>query len=275
MSRNEWSTEKLISRLLNNKSEKTYWNNIRVLRSRPTIEVLNKSIELTHHSDAKARRIGIDVLAQLGISPRPFYDQSNKCFFELLNIENNPKVLMSLFYAIGHNNEKLSNIQIEKLCEFVDSPNELVIEGLVHALLGIDKPKAIDALIKLSTHKLSHIRDWATFGLGSLVERDNKKIRVALWNRVNDKHNDTKAEAILGLALRNDSGIIDIIHREVLSEEYDTMLLEAIIAINGIDLLPVLEHHLAKLRNNQDINADWLSGLENCIMELRTKASNE
>ena len=111
----------------------------------------NKSIELTTSKDPKARKIGIDVLAQLGTTPRPFYRESNKRFFELLKIEKAPLVLMCLFYAIGHNKEHLSKTQIDKLCEFGNTNNGLIKEGLVNSLLSVDNPRAIDTLIKLSS----------------------------------------------------------------------------------------------------------------------------
>lgn len=204
MHRNDWTDEKLFFRLINNKSDKTYWDNVSALRRRPTKSVFDKCIQLTHSKNEKERTVGIDVLAQLGLTPRPFYAATNKRFFELLKIEKEPKVLMSLLYAIGHNNDNLSKSQIEALCELENSDNNLIKEGLVYALLGIDDPRAIDVLIKYSSDKLSHIRNWATFGLGSQITRNNKKIRDALWNRINDKHKETRDEAIAGLALRND-----------------------------------------------------------------------
>lgn len=38
MNRKSWTDEKLISRLIDNKTEKTRWHNISVLRSRPSQE---------------------------------------------------------------------------------------------------------------------------------------------------------------------------------------------------------------------------------------------
>ncbi|MBL7691846.1 MAG: hypothetical protein JNM41_09640 [Flavipsychrobacter sp.] len=268
MGRQEWTEEKLFFRLLNNKSDSTYWDNIRVLRRRPTTHVFEKCILLTHSKDKKARKVGIDVLAQLGETPRPFYTATNKRFFELLNTEKDPEVLMALLYAIGHNNDSLTRPQIDKLCEFEYSDNALIREGLVNALLGVDNTRAIDTLIKLSTDKLNHIRDWATFGLGSQVERDNWKIREALWNRVSDKHKDTKAEAIVGLALRKDDRVKEIILRELLSGDHGTLLFEAIIAVEGKEFLPILKRQLRNEVAGKEGDRDWIDRLKNCIAEL-------
>jgi hypothetical protein len=229
---------------------------------------------LTKSKDPKIRNIGIDILAQMGVTPRPFLKQTLKLYFDLLNIESDPEVLMSLLYAIGHNNDKLNKTQIEKLCTFSDNDNNWVKEGLVSSLLGVDNLNAIDTLIKLSTDKISHIRNWATFGIGTQIERDNKNIKEALWNRINDKHQETKLEAIVGLAKRKDSRVNEIIKRELLDGEYGTLLFDAIIEIGDKQFLPLLRQNLKAIKEDTTINPEWKKDLKNCINEL-TKLTNE
>jgi HEAT repeat protein len=271
MGRKEWSCEKIFFRLLNNKSEKTYWENINVLRRRPIREVFERCIGLIKSEDAKKKMIAIDILAQLGRNPRPFFKESIKYFFELLAKENDPKVIMKLLYAIGHNNETLNRKQIDKLCELKDTDNNLVKEGLVFSLLGINNPKTIDILIDFSSDKISFIRDWATFGLGSTITTNTKKIRDALWNNVNDKYQETKLEAIVGLALRKDIRVNEIIKQEIHNGEYGTLLFKAIIEIGGKDLLPTLKQQYENDRKNKDINSEWINDLKNCIEQLEKK----
>ena len=213
MSRKSWTDEKLFFRLVNNKSDKTYWDNIQELRSRANSNVFNTCVKLVKSSNPKERIIGIDILAQLGLTPRPFFKESKKLFFDILGKEKNLKALLSVLYAIGHNNEKLKTDEIAILVSFKDNADEGVREGLVSALLSVDHKLAIDTLINLTTDKISHIRDWATFGIGTQIERDNKLIREALWLRVDDKHQDTRFEAIVGLAKRKDHRIKEIIKR--------------------------------------------------------------
>ena len=269
MSRKNWTDEKIISRLINNKTDKSRWENIRTLRQRPSEELFLKSVELTKSDNTKIRKIGVDILAQLGLSPRPFLKETLKVYFELLEIETDPDVLMSLLYSIGHNNDELDKEQIDKICSFIDNENSWVKEGLVYALLGIDNLTAIETLIKLSSDKLSHIRNWATFGLGSQIERNNKKnIREALWNRVNDKHQETKLEAIVGLAKRKDNRVNEVIKREIIDGEYGTLLFEAILEIKDNEFLPLLKENLKSIKNDKNINPEWKKDLKNCINEL-------
>ena len=274
MSRTDWTDEKLISRLINNKSDRSHWDNIHVLRKRPSQGLFLKCVELTQSKDQKIRRIGIDILAQFGLPQRLFLKQTLELYFDLLNIETEPKVLRSLLYAIGYNNNKLNKGQIEKLCTFSDNDNELVKEGLVFSLISIDNKKAIETLIKLTKDKLSHIRNWATFGIGTQIGRDDKNIREALWHRINDKHQETKLEAVVGLAKLKDSRIIEIIKRELMDGEHGTLLFEAIIETGDKRFLPLLRKNLKSIKEDTNINPQWKTDLETCIDEL-TKLTNE
>ncbi len=273
MSRKNWTDDKLLSRLCNNKSDKSRWDNISVLRKRPNEDLFLKCVELTKSKEPKLRSIGIDILAQFGLTPRPFLKDTLIIYFELLDIETEPDVLMSILYSIGHNNDKLRNEQIEKICSFQNNDNSLVKEGLVSALGFIDNTQAIQVLLKLTEDKLSHIRDWATFYIGQ-GGRNNKKIREALWNRVNDKHQETKLEAIVGLAKRKDFRVNEIIKRELLNGEYGTLLFEAIIETNDKQYLPLLRQNLKSIKGDITINPEWIKDLKKCIKEL-TKLTNE
>ena len=273
MNRKNWPDEKLFFRLLNNKSDKTYWDNISELRSRPTDEVFKKSLELTKSKKPNERIIGIDILAQLGVTPRPFYKQTIKRFFELLKAESNKKVLGSLLYAIGHNNDSLNKSQITLLSSYKNHKDNWVKEGLVFAIIGLDNPHAIDTSIILSNDKVAAIRNWATFGLGTLIERDNKAIRNALWERTKDMHQETKLEAIVGLAKRKDLRVIEIIKQELIKGKYGTLIFEAIEELNDKQFLPLLQQNLKTAKLDKEINPEWLKDLEDCIKKIKKNAN--
>lgn len=268
MSRNNWTDDKLLSRLTENKTDKSRWDSISVLRKRPSDELFAKCVALTQSTNPKIRIIGIDVLAQFGLPPRPFLNETLKLYFELLEVETDRDVLAALMHSIGHCNEGLNKEQIEKICSYAYSDDTSVRKGLVFALLGVDNLTAIETLIKLSSDKLSQVRSWATFGLGTLINRNSKGIREALWKRVSDKHQETKYEAMVGLAKRKDKRINDFIRQEMIGGAFGSLLFEAILETKDKKFLPLLNQHLTAIHDQEGINPAWEQDLRDCIDEL-------
>ena len=143
----------------------------------------------------------------------------------------------------------------------------MVKEGLVSALGFIDNLLVIEVLINLSKDESSDIRNWATFYIGQ-GERNNKNIREALWQRINDNHQETKLEAISGLAKRKDKRVKEIITKEIINGEYGTLLFEAIVATQEIEFLPLLKQNLKMIKDKKTINPKWENDLKKCINEL-------
>jgi hypothetical protein len=139
MSRKHWSSDKIFTRLLENKSDKTYWNNIQELHFRATEDVFAKCCELIKSSNQKDKIIGIDVLSQLGLKAegkRPFQIETLHIFFEILETVNSPKVISSVLFGIGHNNyETLTDSQIAFLSTFKNQSEADVRHSLVFSLL--------------------------------------------------------------------------------------------------------------------------------------------
>ncbi len=65
------------------------------------------------------------------------------------------------------------------------------------------------------------VRNWATFGLGSLSEANTKEIRAALWARVDDPHDETRGEALLGLARRKVQEVVPYLVRDLERDNLD------------------------------------------------------
>lgn len=245
-------------RLLKNKSDKNYWTYISELRKRKSKDIFDQSIILIESEIAKERIIGIDILAQFGY-PRLRKKLILKFFFKLLKNEKDEKVLKSLFYGIGHNNENLTNKQIDVICSFKNHKNTEVKYSLVFALLTKEEPKAIETLIELTRDQNPRIRDWATFGIGTQIETDNKIIRETLWKRCNDKDENTKFEAILGLAKRKEENIKEVLKNELQKiDEFNPLISEAIEELNDKEFIFLLEEKIKKNRFLKKINDDYL-----------------
>jgi len=268
MARENWNSEKIFERLVNNKSQKTYWNNISELRKRATEEIYDQAYELAKSEINKNKIIGIDVLAQLGFDPRIGQQKTVELYFELLENGQNDDVLFSLFFGISHNNENLTEKQVLKLTEFKNSKNKDIRYSLVSALSTLENPKAIETLIELSEDKYSSIRNWATFGIGTLSEENNNRILNALWKRTKDKHQETRLEAIVGLANRKQSAVKANIIDEIKGGNYTTLLFDAISELNDKEFTLYLESDLKSAKKDTNANKKWLTELENCLNKL-------
>lgn len=269
MSRKNWTSEKIFTRLLNNKTQKTFWANVGELRKRPNKEVYNQAFKLASSESQKEKIIGIYVLAQLGFNPRFQQSKTVDLYFKLLKKEKSPKVISSILSSISHNNENLNKIQILNLIEYKTHKFADVRFELTLAISCLENENAIKTLIELSNDKDSDIRNWATFGIGRQLEIDTEDIRNALWNRINDSDFETKSEAIAGLADRMDKRIKDVIIYELKNGDYGTLLFESILKLNDKEFLPYLNENLkiAK-KDNDDIKNGWVLALEETINEL-------
>ena len=259
MSRKKWTSEKIFTRLLNNKTQKTFWENIRELRKRPNKEVYNKAFKLANSKIEKEKIIGIYVLAQLGFDPRFQQEKTVDLYFKLLENEKSPKVISAILSSISHNNENLNEKQISKLIEFKTHKFVNVRFQLTLALSCLENENAIKTLIELSNDRDSDTRNWATFGIGTQLENDTEEIRIALWNRVTDKDKITRLEAISGLAKRKDRKIKSILKTELENIDEDgSLILESIELFNDKDFVPLLEKKIMDNKKSKKVNEDWL-----------------
>ncbi len=117
----------------------------------------------------------------------------------------------------------------------------IVRRAVAYGLLRHEAPEAVAVLIELSRDADDEVRDWATFGLGSQVEADTPTVRQALWERVGDEHYDTREEALLGLALRRDTRVLDPLLEVLAGDEVGRLAVEAAEALGDGALLAVLK----------------------------------
>lgn len=253
-----FSNDEIFYRLFTNKSKTNYWKYISELRKRKSTEIYQKVTELTKSKNENEKVIGINVLAQFGY-PRKHKAKTLKTYFNLLKTESSIKIVSSILYGIGHNNETLTDKQIETICNFKSSKSATIRYSLTFALSGIENQTAINTLILLSKDKDSDIRDWATFGIGSQTELDNQEIRQALWERISDSDKDTRDEAIAGLAKRKDPRIKEVLKTELdRADNLSSLTLEAIEELDDKDFIKLIEQKIFKNKAEQIIPEDWL-----------------
>lgn len=206
------SVWELIDIALSEEDEHAAWQPINVLHHRGNRETFVAARELCESDDPRKQTWGIRILATLGIPERCFPDESLSILIPLLERESDNDRIQEIAFALGHLEDARA---VGPLARFKDHPNPDVRYSVVHGLLRREDDLAIRTLIELSVDEDSGVRDWATFGLGTQADADTLAIREALFDRLSDEDEDTRGEALLGLANRRDSRIIEPLLQEL------------------------------------------------------------
>lgn len=225
------------------KDEQALWDIVWILRSRGSYEVLMAATQLCESKNPFSRELGVDILGQLGVPERSYPDECGIVLLKLLETEEDINVLIAIGFALGHLKDSRGVVPLAK---FKNHSCAEVRYGVVFGLLGQEDELAINTLIELSRDENEDVRNWATFGLGEMIETDTQAIRDALFQRlVNEKgQTDTEAEirqeALLGLANRKDYRVIKPLREELSSGFVGRLAVEAAKKIENSSLYPVL-----------------------------------
>ncbi len=248
------TTAELVSVALTETDEETAWDAVRALHWRGGLDVLERAKQLTESKCSRERRLGADLLGQLGVPERTYPDQCRSILRSMLTEVETAEVLRAVLVAVTHQNDIEA---IPLAVGFSTHPDSDVRHGVVLALsihLGHEVPQALETLIQLSNDSCEHVRDWATFALGTLIEIDTKQIRDALADRLSDPDFDTRGEALVGLAQRKDVRVIAALQRELESDCIGCLAIEAAEMIASNELYPLL----VDLRGWWDIDVNLL-----------------
>jgi HEAT repeat protein len=244
--------------LLCSRDDDSYWDIVWTLHRRDTPDMLARAEGLARSTQSAERRLGADILGQLGSPERTFLKQCAAILLEMLEREDDTEVLHAILIALGH--LRLPEA-IEPASRFRAHPDPNVRHGVVVALMGHDISRAVECLIELSRDYDAHNRDWATFALGSQINLDTPTVREALIERVNDVDFDTRSEAIVGLAQRGDRRVVPLLVRELTSDCVGILAVEAALTIAAPELLP----HLLALKAWWDVDPGLLAqAIETC-----------
>jgi HEAT repeat protein len=233
-------THEFIKIALTEPDEGAAWEAVVTLHFRGTKEVFEAARELCFSNCPQQKKLGADILGQLGIPDRTFPQASARLLLNLLEAETDESVLESICIALGHIHDPTAIPALSRLSTH-SSPD--VRYGVVFGLLGFEERLAINTLIKMSIDSNTDVRDWATFGLGTQVDADTPAIRAALFARVFDEDEVTRGEALVGLARRKDPRVIAPLIKELdryMEAEFGGYSLEAAEEIADARLLPVL-----------------------------------
>lgn len=245
------TVEELISEALINTDKDVAWNVVCVLHWRGSHEVLRRAIELCKSQCSQERELGAHILGQLGVPERTFPEECTRILRSMLKSDEEVDVLQAALVGLYHQDDAEA---ISKVVTFSTHSVPEVRHAVVLALSGHEVPLAIQYLISLSKDLEANVRDWATFALGTQLELDTPAIRNALVERLDDPDEDTRGEALIGLARRKDKRVIDALKKELSSESIGTLTIESAQLIASKELYP----SLVALRKWWDVNPKLL-----------------
>jgi HEAT repeat protein len=104
-----------------------------------------------------------------------------------------------------------------------------------------DEELARQTLVRLSKDDDAHVRDWATFALGTLSSADTPEVREALVERLSDGDADVRGEAMRGLASRKDMRAASAILAELQMPDGSDLAIEAACEMPRDEFLPRLK----------------------------------
>jgi HEAT repeat protein len=152
------------------------------------------------------------------------------------------EVLVAVIEALGHAWTESACLAV---VPFADHPDEAVrlaavrsMPGGVDTIAGSTTVAAV--LIERFHDDDSEVRDWATFGVGSMLDIDSDEIRFALRGNLEDPEYDVQCEALVGLARRGDLSAVEPTIRMLTGESVGRLAVEAAGLLADPKLLPAL-----------------------------------
>lgn len=205
------------------------WKAVHELQNIGSREVFDRAAPWCRSDDASKRARGADILAQLGkTAEHPdnnYPEESFAVVAELAAAEKSREPLESAIYALGHIGNPLAVPLIVKHRSHPDSDMRFAV-ACACGSFG-NEPLAVETLLILIRDRDSDVRDWATFGLGSLSNSDSPEIREVLYSALNDSDEDAQGEALVGLARRKDIRVLPILLSRFEGDEIDDWTIEA------------------------------------------------
>jgi len=229
------------------------WQAVRELRGLGSREVLQRAVDFTRSSDATKRARGADVLAQIGVTmgahQHAFPSEAFAALQAMLAHETDESVISSALSAFHFIEDERA---IDLLLQYADHPSAEIRYAAVFSLNAFpEHPNVIDALLQLMQDVDEDVRDWATFGVGCLVEQDSPEIRAALHLRLQDVCEDAAGEALSGLCRRQDISVLPRLIDSLQRDDAGSLILESAEWMLGFDCAPDgwgREEYLSALR---------------------------
>lgn len=195
------------------RDEHRYWSIVTHLHLSASAELVQCAQRLYQSSNWHKRLLAVDIFNQLlikndqGVYIEYAVEISHKILSDALD-DAQLAVVKSAICGLGH---RPTVHALSKLVSYATHEDAFVRYRVASALGRYADEVAIDALVCLAADQDVMVRDWATFSLGSMLDIDSPIIREALWRNIDDKDVTVAGEALVGLAIRKEQRLLDVL----------------------------------------------------------------
>ncbi len=224
----------LLDRILAEPGDDARWGLLVDLAKGDPDRSLAEGIDGLASAEASRRETSADLLGQVVQVRRDHVAVMAQALLPRLRLEQDPCALESVICALHYAGDVRA---VDGILDHVAHPDADVRFAVTFALGPfVENPYALASLRRLSTDPVDAVRDWATFALAVGGAVDDATIE-ALAARSDDPHDDTRAEAIYGLAVRGDPRARALIDREPTHPERPRLIEEARQALDEFEAL--------------------------------------
>ncbi|MCU1496485.1 MAG: hypothetical protein JWM47_438 [Acidimicrobiales bacterium] len=209
--------------------------------------IRTRALDLLADARPHGRALGADVLGAMArFGGASEGDGVGPALVELVGSEADPLVLDSAVAALGLLGDQAA---LPTVLAMAAHPSYRVRGSVARALPSLvgegaviaEGDPVLDALLALSVDGDAEVRNWATFGLGSRLAGDGPAVRAALDARLTDPDDDTRAEALVGLARRHVPGLVPAVVAALSADAVGRLAVEAARELAAPELRPALE----------------------------------
>ncbi len=269
-------TERQLVRMaLRDRDEDRRWRAVAELHRRACPQTVAVAQELTRSANWRRRVLGLDIAAQLrrgqpdGESVGAPYALLCAQGLLLAGLEDaHLQVQAAALAGLGH--RPLADA-LPRLLDFAEHPSAELRWHLTVTLDSYPQPASISALLRLAQDADARVRDWATFGLGSLHDADTPAIRDLLARNLGDPDSNVRAEAVAGLVRRGDPRAAEYLLTH-LNDDSGTLDFRMAEQLAEPALLPALRALVADA-DGPDVNPDWRDALQAALAACDTGAA--
>jgi HEAT repeat protein len=251
MSVHEASLKSLVACALQDDGERA-WSAVNALRCRGTPELLEVLERLARARNPRKRELALRVAGQLmtvgtpspGQGPR-YRDWGQAASQQLLSRalgDGDARVRAAAISGLG---TRPLPSALPRLLESLHAPQATLRLALATALGSYDEEASARALTTLMRDEDRHVRNWATFSLGSLLRFDDEAVREALLRQCAQADPEIRGEALVGLARRGDARVDPLIEQELAGPFTGSWVAEAAERRAGARWVPALARRLS------------------------------